>query len=321
MPNLPDIPFVGALWRASESGGNMFANLVRSLATSAISVVLVILCMWGVEGLYSKIDRTNFPYFYETTYGEKASDYEKGVAVIDAIVNQMRYELGSTFGWSANDILFNKYLLDNRAYRQFGVYNATKILVENYSMVVARLGQNDKEDTDLFQARQTDFVFSPERWGFRPFTDTSEYYYERGLKRIESYKKRLAEGKAVYNCKTNDIYTSFQLVMSDKLLGYAIGILEDADKLPWYTVDNKIYEAQGIALVVRDFLAVLYTLYPVKEKYNEVNFNMILENLNKICTYDPLWMASYPFNNGTLIRSYLLNAKMRLGDVAESMRT
>ena len=76
---------------------------------------------------------------------DKLDENAKGKALVDAITHQMRYELDSTFGWSINDILFNRFVLDNRAYRQYGVYHATKVLMDLYSMTIAKLGTNDRE--------------------------------------------------------------------------------------------------------------------------------------------------------------------------------
>ena len=39
-------------------------------------------------------------------------DTEKGKILLDSISNQMRRELDSTFGWSFNDIIFNRFILD-----------------------------------------------------------------------------------------------------------------------------------------------------------------------------------------------------------------
>ena len=56
----------------------------------------------------------------------------------------------------------------------------------------------------------------------------------------------------MYNCRTDDLYASFDLVIGENLLGYALGLLENSQELPFYTLDNRIYEVQGIVLVVRD---------------------------------------------------------------------
>ena len=86
-----------------------------------------------------------------TDHSDKLDENAKGKALVDAITHQMRYELDSTFGWSINDILFNRFVLDNRAYRQYGVYHATKVLMDLYSMTIAKLGTNDRESEMLYK--------------------------------------------------------------------------------------------------------------------------------------------------------------------------
>lgn len=286
-----------------------------------IGIIFVLwLLIVGSQKVYAMIDKTSFSTVYQLERNpDDFTENERGLVLVDAIVNQMRWEMNSTFGWSANDILFNSYVLDNRAYRQFGVYNATKTLVDNFSLIIARLGNNDREDPNLFRARQNYFSISPESWGYWPMV-SSERYYKSGLNEIDQYKKNLNTGKATYNCKTDDIYESLRLVNSDRLLGYALGLLEDSDKLPFYTLDNRIYEAQGTVIVVRDFLNTLYLLYPQIKKNNEQNFAQAMYYLNTVCEYDPMWISTVPFNNGTLIRSHILNAKNRIDDIINSLR-
>ena len=98
------------------------------------------------------------------------------------------------------------------------------------------------------------------------------------------------------------------------------GLLENAQNMPFYELDNRIYEVQGIALVLRDFINTLYVLYPeIRAKNNESNMAAAMDCLNRICTYDPLYITS-SFNSGELILSYLMFAKARLEDIRDSIR-
>ncbi|HJH15876.1 MAG TPA: DUF2333 domain-containing protein, partial [Bilophila wadsworthia] len=110
------------------------------------------------------------------------------------------------------------------------------------------------------------------------------------------------------------------LVIGENLLGYALGLLENSQELPFYTLDNRIYEVQGIVLVVRDFISALYELYPeISSKGNAGNMAAAIEYMNRICTYDPLYITS-KVNSGELIISYVLFAKNRLEDIRNSIR-
>ena len=85
---------------------------------------------------------------------------------MDSVTNQLRREMGSTFGWTMNDIVFNRFVLDNRAYRQYGVYHATRVLMDLYSTQIAKLGSNDRESEFLYQARLNGFAVDPRSFMF-----------------------------------------------------------------------------------------------------------------------------------------------------------
>lgn len=292
-----------------------------------VLVVLMVLCIFVIffgQTFYGWIDQKVFPEPYQVEVTEETTEQDRGIMLLDATVAQMKRELNSTFGWSANDIpisiSYDMYM-DNRAYRQIGVYNSTRILIDIYSRVIAKLGNNDREDENLYRAKASYFPISPTRWGFMGIREGSESAYEKGLKEIEKYKSNLLAGKATYNCKTDDIYMALTTITGDQLLGYTLGLLENSDELPWYTLDNRIYEAQGMVLVIRDFFWGVYKLYPqISQKNNETNFGKAMYYLNKICMYDPIYIANNPFNNGAVIRSYLLNVKNRLEDIANSLK-
>lgn len=291
-----------------------------NIASTLLVILLILLALlfFGGQALYGLIDQKTFPD-RQTEYAQNLSEEEKGIQLLQATMRQFRYEMDSTFGWSANDILFNYYLFDNRAYRQFGVYNATRVLLDVYSRVIAKLGNNDREDENLYKAKMTYFAISPSRWAL--ISESAESAYQKGFKELDTYMANLTAGKARYNCKTDDIHTALTTITGDQILGYALGLLENNEDLPFYTLDNRIYEAQGIALVVRDFLCCVYALYPsVAQKNNKDNFAEALKYLDMICTYDPMWISSTPFNTGAVVRSWLLNVKNRIEDISNSLR-
>ncbi len=296
-------------------------DIFAVILTQFIIFALIVLTIWGSQKLYTKLDPAVFPNTYALQASVDSSEEEKGVELLNAITSQLRYELDSPFGWTANDILFNKFILDNRAYRQYGVYNATKILIDFYSTNVAKLGNADKENEDLYSAKMNHFALSPSRWGFL-FIPSAESSYEKGLELMAKYQQDLMAGNAIYNLRSDDIHNALDLIVSDKLLGYAIGLLqaEAVEDESFTEVDNKIYEAQGMALVIRDFFVALYALYPeIAEKNNQQNYDRALSYLNSICEYDPL-IVTKSFNSTELIISYLLFARNRIEDIKESIK-
>ncbi len=296
-----------------------FIIVAKTLLIQGLLFCFLFFMLWGSQKIYAFIDPVVFPQAYPAPQAN-LNESQKGVYLLDALSNRMRYEINSTFGWSANDIVFNKWVLDNRAYRQFGTYKATKELLDHYSIVVAKLGNNDREDENLYSARFNSFSMNPERWGML-FLPSAEDSYDKGLKQIDVYKKNLLNGKAVFNCRADDVYSAFELILSEKLMGHALGLLQNSQDLPFYTLDNRIYEVQGMALVIRDYVKTLYDLYPEMAggKNNEENMKVSLDFLDRIATYNPLYITS-SFNSGELIISYLLFARNRLEDVKDSIR-
>ncbi len=288
----------------------------KMLAVQGGLFLLLLSVFWGSQKLYGAIDRTVFPLGYSLQAGADSSEQEKGKALLDAITFQMRRELDSTFGWTGNDLVFNSYVMDNRAYRQYGVYVATKVLLDHYSMEFGKLGSSDRENDHLHKARLNNFSINPQKFWF----PSAEGAYQEGLGRLAQFKADLDTGNAFYNGRPDDIYSAFGLVLGENILGYALGLLQNSQDLPSYTLDNRIYEAQGVALVVRDYVKALYALYPMYAgKSNEENMKAVIKYLDRIATYDPLYITA-TMNSGELIISYLLFAKNRLEDIRSSIR-
>jgi len=291
--------------------------ILRTIGVQLGILAGLFLIVWGSQRLYAKFDQTTFPE--AVAVPENAAqlpENEKGKILLDAITHQMRRELDSPLGWTFNDVIFNRFFFDNRAYRQYGVYHATKFLLDLYSTQIAKLGSSDRESEFLYKARINSFAIDPRSFMF----PSAEGAYEKGFKLLEQYKQSLDNGKGIYNARTDDLYASFVTVTGENLLGHALGILENSQEMSFHELDNRIYEVQGMVLVLRDFISTLYELYPeIRAKNNEENMASAMQYLTRICKYDPLYITSY-FNSGELVVSWLLFAKARLEDIRDSIR-
>lgn len=289
--------------------------VVKTLVLQCCLLAGLLLLFAGSQWLYGIFDQTRFASAVTMPAGaERLEEKEKGALLADAITNGMRRELASRFGWSFNDILFNRFLLDNRAYRQYGVFHATKTLMEFYSVNMGKLGSNDRENPELYQARMNGFVMDPRSFMF----PSAESAYEKALNLVDQYKAGLSGGTARFNCRSDDVHGAISLIVGQQLMGYAMGLLENAAHEPFYALDNRIYEVQGIILVVRDFLAALGALYPDILKARE-DLAAAMRYMDFICTYDPLYITS-SFNCGEVILANLTFARSRLEDIRASIR-
>ena len=291
--------------------------VLKTLLVQACLLVGILLTVWGLQRLSGMVDRTTVPTAAAVPANVDAlQEHEKGKVLLDAISAQMRRELDSTFGWSFNDIVFNRFVLDNRAYRQYGVYHMTRVLLDLYASQIAKLGSSGRESEFLYKARINNFAIDPRSFLF----PSAEGSYKKGLKLLEDYKTSLDNGTGVFNCRTDDIHASLVTVTGENVLGYAQGLLENAQNLSASTLDNRIYEVQGMVLVLRDFIHTLYQLYPeIRARNNEENMAAALAHMDRICTYDPLFITP-TLNSGELVLSYLLFAKARLEDIRDSIR-
>ena len=290
--------------------------VAKTLVAQCCIFVGLIVLIWGLQRGDALLDRTTFPDPMPVpAEASKLDETQKGKLLIDAVTHQMRYELNSVFGWTFNDMLFNRFVLDNRAYRQYGVFHATKALMDLYSVTIAKLGSNDKESPFLYQARMNGFAIDPRSFMF----PSAEGAYEKALKLVDKYKASLDDGTGRFNCRNDDVHAAFSLVVSEHLLGYAIGLLENVANEPFYTLDNHIYEVQGIVLVVRDFISTLAQLYPDTLQNADKDLAAAMGYLDAICTYDPLIITS-TFNCGEVILADLTFAKSRLEDIRNSIR-
>lgn len=291
--------------------------VLKTIGVQLALLIGILFVLWGSQKLYSVMDQTKFPEPMPLPENPaQLTENEKGKLLLDAITYQMRRELNSTFGWSYNDLIFNRFFMDNRAYREYGIYHATKFLLDLYASQIAKLGTNDRESEFLYKARINNFAIDPRSFIF----PSAEGSYKGGLKLLEQYKESLDKGTGIYNARTDDFYASFVLITGENLLGYALGLLENAKEMSFYELDNRIYEVQGMILVLRDFINTLYELYPeIKAKNNEDNMKSAMMYMNRICNFDPLIITSF-FNSGELIVSYLLFAKARLEDIRDSIR-
>ncbi len=305
------------LQKAVPSRERMFI-VGRTLGVQALLFLGILFVVWGSQKLYTLIDRVKFPS-YQVHTAEGMSDEDKGIELLSALTHRLEAELDSTFGLTTNDIIFNRWMLDNRAYRQFGSYVATKMLFDNYSTNIAKLGANDRENNDLYEARMNNLSMGPKRWGILGLP-SAEGNYKKALAKAEKYKKDVKAGKAVYNCRTDDLYSALNVILGETVLGYAQGLLNNSQDIPFYTLDNRIYEAQGVVYVVRDYLKALYELYPeIAAKNNKQNMDEAMHYMDLICNYDPLYITSW-FNSGELIISYLLFTRNRIADIRDSLR-
>ncbi|MDH4011798.1 MAG: DUF2333 family protein, partial [Desulfobacterales bacterium] len=133
---------------------------------------------WSLYKGYTAIDATRFPWLSSNIHSlldqikPDSAETKKGIALSAAVSNRLAEEMGSTFGWSVNDLVVSPTCwLDNRANRQRGVIFATRMLINFFSTNLAKYGTVDTENNFLKEAREKYFAFSEDSWWF-PSTES-----------------------------------------------------------------------------------------------------------------------------------------------------
>ena len=288
---------------------------------------------WAVYRGYTLMDPTRFPeldasmkaILQEVT--SESDPGQKGAALSTSIRNRLDQEMNSTFGWSINDLIISPTRwLDNRANRQRGTIFATRMLTRFFSTNLAKYGKVDKENTDLKEAREKYFAFTSDSWWF----PSSESMYSDGIAQLVKYETELRKGNpnAVFNMRTDDMHNMLEFIISKEFLDEPLGLLvQSDDKVPYTEVDDHIYYTQGITLVVRDVLRTFVHLYPeIKEKGGEENILIAFQEMDEICTFDPLIVLrgkhdSIMADHRGKVARYLISIRERINDLAQSIKS
>ena len=263
------------------------------------------------------------------------TDNEKGVLVSQAVINQLQRELDSPMGWTVNDIFISPLAyFDNRANRQRGVIFATRMLSPMFSNSMAKFGKNDNENENLKEARTTYLALKEDSWGF--LFIFAERYYNNVINNYYKYQRDLVTKNpknktgelylATCNIKTDDIYRSLMYITGVDFMDNVIGRLSiPTEQIGFINADDDIYYAQGVMLVIRDFVTTLYETYPEAfKKGSEKNYEEALFYMNKIATFNPHIVFTgadesiFADHRAKMYKYYML-VDARLNDVAESI--
>lgn len=268
-----------------------------------------------------------------TSADKEMLERQKGRVLALAIVARLQEELDD--GWTPQYFISPRAYFDNAVNRKLGVLMATTLLQGFFSTHMAKYGNMDPENPWLQKARERDFTYSPSVWGF--FERSSVSAYEDGVKNVNTYADRLIDPKAntekprtIVNIKANEVYEMLSFILSKNFIDVPLGWLsEPSDNVAWTDLDDRVYFAQGVTLVVRDVIIVLKELYPEKitnvDKGGAQNLAKALAAMNEICVFNPSLIlrgrgdSMFADHQGKMAR-YMFTMRERLYDVSEAIR-
>jgi hypothetical protein len=233
---------------------------------------------FGVIGVVSfvlgSIDQATRPDFSvsdrfvnisEQVDGKPATLQEKekeiGAALMHASYYQLERELDSSLGWTVNDVTGLQWW-DNRVNRQLGVRHATIEALAALSMAISKFGSADEENQLLVGARQSHLAIDPTSW----FLPAAENEYRNGIEKVKQYQRDvLAEAEHVtINITNRDIEVILRIVDA-RVLEVPHGRLNARNfDVSWWELDDRVFYAQGAAIVARDMLVAIKSAFADK---------------------------------------------------------
>lgn len=255
----------------------------KSGSRSLIVVLVIFVLIVGISLLGTRAQVADQPVM---PVPEKVAEGDIPSLVFQAGYYSLDRELNnSTVGWLPNDLLISPTSwLDNKKNLQRGIIFATRGVINVYTTNFARSGSGEEINKYLLKAQTSSFPYSEDVWMFA----SSESRYNEGIKSINKYLEDVKNGKAIYNVKTDDLYT-------------LIDTLESLIEMPQsrlktgisshFEADDAIYFAKGVCLVVRDVLNTVNSVYPeLMNRGGEQNVTVALETLDVIATFNPLYV-------------------------------
>ncbi len=311
--------------KINENNKNITIKIFKIVAL----MILVYIVIIGTIYFLTDRDFTEVDPRFKTTslsnsLENNLTNEGKGSLLVQSIYNQLDRELDSTLGWTVNDVSISKYF-DNRENRQKGILFATRMIFTFYSTELSKLGKTDNENELLKTVREKEFAYSSDVWGF--FVASSESKYKSGISNIRLYEKDLIANKAVFNMRSDNVYELLKLITGPKLIDQTMGyLIQKDDEVSFTELDDRVYYAQGVALVVRDVMNALIKIYPeILEKGGEKNILEGLSDLDKIVSFNPIVVLrgsndSMLADHRGKVAKYLIAVDRRIEELMESLR-
>ncbi|EAR21972.1 DUF2333 family protein [Nitrococcus mobilis] len=244
-------------------------------------------------------------------------------------------------GYLSNDITPPSILMDDMANWEFGVVMQVRDLARSLRNDMSRSRSQSAEDKDLAIA-EPQFSFPNDKW---IFPDT-EGEYKKGVKAVDRYLDRLANGDAQFFARADNLKEWLALVSRrlgslSQRLSASVGehtfdegtagapSSRHADegsqqqiysKTPWLHVDDVFYEARGSAWAIIEFLRAARIDFRdiLQDKNAQVYLRQIVRELeySQRTVWSPVVLNGSGFgftaNYSLILASYLARANAAL---------
>lgn len=193
------------------------------------------------------------------THGKQGHDQAfdptrpRGVALIEAIIKPLDYELNNRFWrWRPNDLIFSG---DNVKNFQLGVLEITRRTAIILNDRISRSGESSAFDPQLEDAMNW-FMIKPNRYWF----PSAESKYQDALNALDKYKERLNKKQAKFFNRADNLIPL--LMAYEDLLGSCEENLvkiteEDGSPVSFFKADDYIYYTKGVASALLTILTAI----------------------------------------------------------------
>jgi hypothetical protein len=300
----------------------LFTPIVAFVSPLGVFVIFAVVFVSIEQSVYPK---HTVPERFLVSENINRSLNEKGALLFDAATYQLDEELKTTLGWCPNDVFLD--WLDNRCERQIGVHYATRESLKILSVYTTKFGLGDVENKDTRGAREI-IAYKVDVWAAMGlFPGSSENTYRKALKSVDKFIVNANESKElVVNIRTDDLKAVLDSMKND-VLQEPFGQLTTRNKnVKWFQLDNKVYFAQGAAIVARDILAVMRSSFQAElEKGGLENLDAAIDSLNAAAQFNPWLVArgdgdSMWADHRSKMARYFSEAFRRIEEVSGSLK-
>lgn len=209
--------------------------------------------------------------------------------------------------WLPNDLFWPTVLLDNMPNFQIGELEVVRYNVRVLRDNLSRMRTTDKLDP-FAEAAFTSLSNDPYKWWF----PSAESKWKQGYRNLDSFFGNLAAGKSHFYPRADNLvellnqYVSLmggvntRLINAPRDLQKTLSLEDQKTKssasdaivdidIPWFTVDDNFYYAQGVAYALHEsFKAIKIDFSEVlRDKNSVILVDKVLEVLGR-CHFEPL---------------------------------
>jgi hypothetical protein len=169
----------------------------------------------------------------------------------------------------------------------------------------------------------------PDQWGWMgAFQDASENHFNAAVGYIHAFEvEAKTSTDPIVNVRADDLVEIMDMLVSDKgILSEPYGRLTATNaEVEWSELDDRVYYAQGAAIVARDIAVALKHSFPTELSRGGLeNLDAAIEALDDAARFNPWWVtrgeASSQFaDHRAKMQRYFTEAFRRLEDLRRSI--